>query len=135
MKALATAMLATLTLAVITATLVVYGLIAHFAGGITALVEKTFGGFASALSIIALMVLTAGFGWWQYWLSEHRERSSARSLLYAVIGVVVLIAAAVIGVAWVQWSWSLLWILLLMMPATLASWLITLINQSVFERE
>ena len=135
MKALATAMLATLTLAVITATLVVYGLIAHFAGGITALVEKTFGGFASALSIIGLLVLAAGFGWWQFWLSEHRERSSARSLLYAVIGVVVLIAAAVIGVAWVNWSWSLLWILLLMMPATLASWLITLINQSVFERE
>ena len=135
MKALATAMLATLTLAVITSTIVVYGLIAHFAGGITALVEKTFGGFASALSIIALMVLAAGFGWWQYWLSEHRERSSARSLGYAVIGVVVLIAAAVIGVAWVNWSWSLLWILLLMMPATLASWLITLINQSVFERE
>ena len=135
MKALATAMLATLTLAVITSNIVVYGLIAHFAGGITALVEKTFGGFASALSIIGLLVLAAGFGWWQYWLSEHRERSSARSLGYAVIGVVVLIAAAVIGVAWVNWSWSLLWILLLMMPATLASWLITLINQSVFERE
>ena len=133
MKALVTSILS--NLAVITATLVVYGLIAHFAGGITALVEKTFGGFASALSIIALMVLAAGFGWWQYWLSEHRERSSARSLLYAVIGVVVLIAAAVIGVAWVNWSWSLLWILLLMMPATLASWLITLINQSVFGRE
>ena len=135
MKALATAMLATLTLAVITATLVVYGLIAHFAGGITALVEKTFGGFASALSIIALMVLAAGFGWWQYWLSEHRERSSARSLGYAVIGVVVILVAAIIGVAWVQWSWSLLWIILLMVPATLASWLITLINQSVFGRE
>ena len=133
MKALVTSILS--NLAVITATLVVYGLIAHFAGGITALVEKTFGGFASALSIIGLLVLAAGFGWWQFWLSEHRERSSARSLLYAVIGVVVLIAAAVIGVAWVNWSWSLLWILLLMMPATLASWLITLINQSVFERE
>lgn len=133
MKALVKAMLA--TLAVITATLVVYGLIAHFAGGITALVEKTFGGFASALSIIGLMVLAAGFGWWQFWLSEHRERSSARSLGYAVIGVVVLIAAAVIGVAWVNWSWSLLWILLLMMPATLASWLITLINKAVFGRE
>ena len=133
MKALVKAMLA--TLAVITATLVVYGLIAHFAGGITALVEKTFGGFASALSIIALMVLAAGFGWWQYWLSEHRERSSARSLGYAVIGVVVVLVAAIIGVAWVQWSWSLLWIILLMVPATLASWLITLINQSVFGRE
>ena len=135
MKALATAMLATLTLAVITSTIVVYGLIAHFAGGITALVEKTFGGFASALSIIALMVLAAGFGWWQYWLSEHRERSSARSLGYAVIGVVVLIAAAVIGVAWVNWSWSLLWILLLMMPAALASLLITLINKALFGPE
>ena len=133
MKALVTSILS--NLAVITATIVVYGLIAHFAGGITALVTKTFGGFASALSVIGLLVLAAGFGWWQFWLSEHRERSSARSLLYAVIGVVVLIAAAVIGVAWVNWSWSLLWILLLMMPATLASWLITLINQSVFERE
>ena len=133
MKALVKAMLA--TLAVITATLVVYGLIAHFAGGITALVEKTFGGFASALSIIGLLVLAAGFGWWQFWLSEHRERSSARSLLYAVIGVVVLIAAAVIGVAWVNWSWSLLWILLLMVPAALASLLITLINKALFGPE
>ncbi len=133
MKNLVKAILA--TLAVITATLVVYGLIAHFAGGITALVEKTFGGFASALSIIGLLVLAAGFGWWQFWLSEHRERSSARSLGYAVIGVVVVLVAAIIGVAWVQWSWSLLWIILLMVPATLASWLITLINQSVFGRE
>ena len=133
MKALVKAMLA--TLAVITATLVVYGLIAHFAGGITALVEKTFGGFASALSIIGLLVLAAGFGWWQFWLSEHRERSSARSLLYAVIGVVVLIAAAVIGVAWVNWSWSLLWILLLMVPAALASLLIALINKALFGPE
>ena len=45
------------------------------------------------------------------------------------------IPAAVIGVAWVNWSWSLLWILLLMMPATLASWLITLINKAVFGRD
>ena len=133
MKAFVTSILS--NLAVMTATIVVYGVIAHLSGGITPLIEKTFGGFASALSIIGLLVLAAGFGWWQFWLSEHRERSSARSLLYAVIGVVVLIAAAVIGVAWVNWSWSLLWILLLMMPATLASWLITLINQSVFGRE
>ena len=133
MKAFVTSILS--NLAVMTATIVVYGVIAHLSGGITPLIEKTFGGFASALSIIGLLVLAAGFGWWQFWLSEHRERSSARSLLYAVIGVVVLIAAAVIGVAWVNWSWSLLWILLLMMPATLASWLITLINKAVFGRE
>ena len=133
MKALVKAMLA--TLAVITDTIVVYGVIAHLSGGITPLIEKTFGGFASALSIIGLLVLAAGFGWWQFWLSEHRERSSARSLLYAVIGVVVLIAAAVIGVAWVNWSWSLLWILLLMVPAALASLLITLINKALFGPE
>ena len=133
MKALVTSILS--NLAVITATLVVYGLIAHFAGGITALVEKTFGGFASALSIIALMVLAAGFGWWQYWLSEHRERSSARSLGYAVIGVVVVLVAAIIGVAWVQWSWSLLWIILLIIPAALASWLIALISKAMFSPE
>ena len=133
MKALVTSILS--NLAVITATSVVYGVIAHLSGGITPLIEKTFGGFASALSIIALMVLAAGFGWWQYWLSEHRERSSARSLGYAVIGVVVLIAAAVIGVAWVNWSWSLLWILLLMVPAALASLLITLINKALFDPE
>ena len=133
MKALVTSILS--NLAVITATLVVYGLIAHFAGGITALVEKTFGGFASALSIIGLLVLAAGFGWWQFWLSEHRERSSARSLGYAVIGVVVVLVAAIIGVAWVQWSWSLLWIILLMVPAALASLLITLINKALFGPE
>ena len=133
MKALVKAVL--VTLAIIIATITCYGVIAHFAGGITALVTKTFGGFASALSIIGLLVLAAGFGWWQFWLSEHRERSSARSLLYAVIGVVVLIAAAVIGVAWVNWSWSLLWILLLMVPAALASLLITLINKALFGPE
>lgn len=133
MKALVTSILS--NLAVITATIVVYGVIAHLSGGITPLIEKTFGGFASALSIIGLLVLAAGFGWWQFWLSEHRERSSARSLLYAVIGVVVLIAAAVIGVAWVNWSWSLLWILLLMVPAALASLLITLINKALFDPE
>ena len=133
MKALVKAMLA--TLAVITATLAIYGLIAHFAGGITALVTKTFGGFASALSIIGLLVLAAGFGWWQFWLSEHRERSSARSLGYAAIGVVVVLVAAIIGVAWVQWSWSLLWIILLMIPAALASWLIALISKAMFSPE
>ena len=133
MKALVKAMLA--TLAVIIATLVIYGLIAHFAGGITALVTKTFGGFASALSVIGLLVLAAGFGWWQFWLSEHRERSSARSLGYAVIGVAVVLVAAIIGVAWVQWSWSLLWIILLMIPAALASWLIALISKAMFSPE
>ena len=133
MKALVKAVLS--TLAVVTATIVVYGLIAHLAGGITELVEKTFGGFTSAISIVALMVLATGFGWWQFWLSEHRERSSARSLLYAVIGVVVLIIAAIIGLAWVDWSWSLLWILLLMVPAALTSWLIALLNRAVFGPE
>lgn len=133
MKALIKATLA--ALAVITATIVLYGVIAHLSGGITSLVEKTFGGFASALSIIALLVLAVGFGWWQFWLSEHRERSSGRSLLYAIIGVVVLVAAAIIGLAWVDWSWSLLWILLLMIPAVLASWLIALINKAMFSPE
>ena len=133
MKTLVKAVL--VTLAIIIATITCYGVIAHLTGGITALVEKTFGGFASALSIIGLLVIAVGFGWWQFWLSEHRERSSARSLLYAVIGVVVLIAAAVIGVAWVNWSWSLLWILLLMVPAALASLLITLINKALFDPE
>ena len=133
MKALVTSILS--NLAVITATIVVYGVIAHLSGGITPLIEKTFGGFASALSIIGLLVLAAGFGWWQFWLSEHRERSSARSLGYAIIGVVVVLVAAIIGLAWVDWSWSLLWILLLMIPATLASWLITLINKAMFSPE
>lgn len=133
MKNLVKAILA--TLAVITATLIVYGLIAHLAGGIKELVEKTFGGYTSALSVIGLAVLATAFGWWQFWLSEHRERSSARSLLYATIGVVVLIVVAVIGITWVQWSWSLLWILLLMVPATLASWLIVLITRGIFGPE
>ena len=133
MKALVKAMLA--TLAVITATLVVYGLIAHFAGGITALVEKTFGGFASALSIIGLLVIAVGFGWWQFWLSEHRERSSARSLGYAVIGVAVVLVAAIVGLTWVEWSWSLLQIILLMIPAALASTLIALFNRQIFGPE
>ena len=133
MKALVTSILS--NLAVITATIVVYGVIAHLSGGITPLIEKTFGGFASALSIIGLLVLAAGFGWWQFWLSEHRERSSARSLGYAVIGVAVVLVAAIIGVAWVQWSWSLLWIILLMIPAALASWLIALISKAMFSPE
>ena len=133
MKALVKAVL--VTLAIIIATITCYGVIAHFAGGITALVTKTFGGFASALSIIGLLVLAAGFGWWQFWLSEHRERSSARSLGYAAIGVVVVLVAAIIGVAWVQWSWSLLWIILLMIPAALASWLIALISKAMFSPE
>ena len=130
MKALVTSILS--NLAVITATIVVYGVIAHLSGGITPLIEKTFGGFASAISVIGLLVIATGFGWWQFWLSEHRERSSSRSLLYAIIGVAMLIIAAIIGLTWVQWSWSLLWILLLMLPVALVSWLIALINKAIF---
>ncbi len=133
MKTLVKAVL--VTLAIIIATITCYGVIAHLTGGITALVEKTFGGFASALSIIGLLVIAVGFGWWQFWLSEHRERSSARSLGYAVIGVAVVLVAAIVGLTWVEWSWSLLQIILLMIPAALASTLIALFNRQIFGPE
>lgn len=133
MKTLVKAVL--VTLAIIIATITCYGVIAHLTGGITALVEKTFGGFASALSVIGLLVLAAGFGWWQFWLSEHRERSSARSLGYAAIGVAVVLVAAIVGLTWVEWSWSLLQIILLMIPAALASTLIALFNRQIFKPE
>lgn len=119
-----------INLTIVTATLITYGVITQLAGGLDRLVETTFGGWASALSIILLILLTTVFAFWQFWLAEQQSASSRQSGLYALIGVIALIGAAIIGIQWVQWSWSLLWIALLAVPAVISSWLLTKINSS-----
>lgn len=120
------------TVAIVTTTIATYYVVASIAGGVNSLVAKAFGGLVSALSIVGLTTVLSLFGWYIYWLSERRSTGRARSGLHAVISVIVLITAAIIGLRWVQWGLSLFWLIPLVIPALLGAWLITMIARKTF---
>lgn len=113
-------------------TIITYYTIAHFAGGVGALIQKAFGGLISALSIVILLSGIGGFGWYVYWLSERRSSGKTTSGLHAVISMITLVVVALVGIGWVKWSWSLLWLLPLLIPALLAAWAISAVAQNVY---
>ena len=118
---------------VVTLTTVIYYAIATLAGGLDKLIDNAFGGITSALSIIALLSMVGAFGRYTYWLSERRSTGKASSGLHAVISVVILIVAALVGINWVQWGWSLLWLFPLLIPTVGAAWAISAIAQNVYQ--
>ena len=120
------------TTMVVVLTIVTYYIIAAFSGGLEALVEKAFGGAVSALTIVGLLLGLGIFGWYTYWLSEHRASSKGSSGLHALASVAILVVAAIIGISWVQWSWKLLWVIPLLAPTLLSAWAISAIAERIY---
>ena len=118
---------------VVTLTTVIYYTIAALAGGLDKLIDNAFGGITSALSIIALLGMVGAFGRYTYWLSERRSSGKATSGLHAAVSTAVLIIAAIIGIGWVQWGWSLLWLIPLLVPTIGAAWAISAIAQNIYQ--
>ena len=116
----------------VTLTVIVYYVIAALSGGLDVLVQKAFGGALSALTIIGLLAGLGAFGWYLYWLSEHRASGKATSGGHAVIGVTVLVVVAIVGIRWVQWGWGLFWLIPLLAPTVLASWTLSLVSQKIY---
>jgi len=119
---------------IVTLTVIIYYTIAALGGGLDVLVQKAFGGALSALTIIGLLAGLGAFGRYLYWLSEHHARDKANSGGHAVIGVIILVVAAVVGIRWVQWGWGLFWLLPLLVPAVGGAWAITVIARRTFAR-
>ena len=118
---------------VVILTIIIYYVIATLSGGLDVLIENAFGGLVSALSMMGLLLGLGLFGWYTYWLSERRSSGKATSGLHAVISMVILIVAAIVGINWVQWGWSLLWLFPLLIPTVGAAWAISAIAQNVYQ--
>lgn len=114
------------TLAIIIAVVLVYAGITRMFGGLEALFNAVFGGFAGSATTIAVLVLVIAAFYWFYWSDQHPGKSRGTSAGRAAVGVALLIAAAIIGFAWVNWTWGLFWLVPLALPAVAGALMIVL---------
>lgn len=102
--------------------LTIYLTIAAMSGGQTKLIENTFGGTWEAITMITFVALIVAALAFFFWLARGDHTSEA-SLGWSIVAVVIMIAAAIVGFAWVNWSFSPMWILLLFAPFGVGIWL------------
>lgn len=111
-----------------------YVAIAQLAGGLTALVEKVYGDGWSAFTLIIGVGALISVGIGAFWLSDT-ERTRGMSAFWAIVGVTIVVIAALAGSEWITWAWSILWTLPLGVPLLLGAWLSVWAAENIEEAE